>query len=79
MIRLGLLYSSGEIIGSSASGLLSKFELFKRGPIAASGLVLEFFAYVIILLMLPNDSTMHNTYKLPIVSPSEVKGSTSNF
>ena len=65
------MVGAGEIVGSSASGLISKFESFKRGPIAASGLVLEFFAYFIILLMLPNESTMKNTESEPILKPNE--------
>ena len=68
---IACLIGVGEIVGSSASGLISKFESLKRGPIAASGLVLEFFAYFIILLMLPNESTMKNTENEPILRPNE--------
>ena len=38
---IACLVGAGEVIGSFSSGLLSKIEFCKRGPIAAFGLFIE--------------------------------------
>jgi len=62
----------GEIVGSFSSGALSKIGILRRGPIAAFGLILEMFSYLIILLMIPNHTPKEEVYHIAFIYPNKV-------
>ncbi|KAM8947795.1 UNC93-like protein MFSD11 isoform 2-T2 [Pelodytes ibericus] len=78
----GITLGLGEVLGGGIFGLLGKNSRFGRNPVYILGLLVQFLAFYLIFLSIPNDApiaTRDGTYSRAYIDPSQFLALFSTF